>query len=175
MEVKNKLKYTMLLAILAAACVLVYVFYSHKYNLAYTILPLLFLFVVWMFVTDIWVPSSWTNKLPFIVQRLIYALLFGGVFAVLSSWRVNYEEGQLKKYGVVVDGKVTDTRIVDERQGSHFYVEIEYNFDGKIYKQHLTNSIYTYRYHDELKVLCSSRDPEIFVITGHKSALDIKY
>jgi hypothetical protein len=172
LEPINKKSYAIVLALLSCVCVFVYVFYSHKYNLAYTILPLVFLFAIWIFAVNTWMPESWMDKLPLTIRGLIYALLFGIVFSGLSGLRQIYEHDQLRKYGVVVSGRVVSS----ESNGAHgFFVEIEYYYGKTTYRQRLADSVYAYKYHDELKVLCSSREPEIFSIAGHKPALDIKY
>jgi hypothetical protein len=61
------------------------------------------------------------------------------------------------------------------QRNTYYYAEIEYRYNKSNYRQTLSNPYHTYKYHDGLRILCSSSDPEIFRIIGHTPGLNIKY
>ena len=167
---------TVILAIIAVACACIYIIYSHKPNLGFSIVPILFLSICLIWITDIWRKILFIKFLPLFWYRVFLLLVIGLPISVLGTLKNKYETYQLQKYGVITDGLVTDAADAQASKGPvYFKADVEYKFDGHLYHQQVNTSTYSYKFGDKLKIRCSSQDPEIFEIISRQPAYHDKY
>ena len=153
----------------------VFVLYSYRYNVAYKLIPFAGMLVPFFLLSYVW-GDIIEKRIPAFIRRISILMIFVSTYAVLSSLQEKYMQYQLKENGIIVRGVVVDSYLATGYRGkTYYYAEIEYRYNKSNYRQTVGNYYHTYKYHDSLQILCSSNDPEIFEIIGHKPALNIKY
>lgn len=103
-----------------------------------------------------------------------YILTLFFVAAVISFGVVQvrslYQEQQLKRHGVVSYAKVVEVYVKRRlhKRRSIFLARIEFKINGKAHYQSINNKKQLFGVNDTLKIIYSSRDPDIFAIKQHK-------
>lgn len=105
---------------------------------------------------------------PTYILTLVFvaAVIFFGVVQIRSL----YQEQQLKRYGVVSYAKVVE---VYKKKRLHkrrfiYSARIEFNINGKAHYRFINNKKQLYGVNDTLKIIYSSRNPDILAIKQHK-------
>lgn len=106
--------------------------------------------------------SKWKDAFKVLALILVFALVLFGVLQLHALYR----EQQLKKYGVISYAKVVEVykQKRSKRRRFVFYARIEYKIMDKVYYQSIDNKKQLYGVNDTLKIIYSSRDPDIFAI-----------
>jgi len=171
----KKLIYTYLLLFLFLAGCCGVIFFSHKYGYLYRIGPFVATYLAIIGLCSVWISDRKVSRLIRIIQVFSLLIVLAGVYLILLQMKSAYLNAQLNHYGVAVKAIVVDIKREKSRYGSHDYAIIDYSYAGNDYLQRINDDDRAYKYQDSLRLLCSSRDPEIFRVVGHKPALNIKY
>ncbi|WP_217277448.1 energy transducer TonB [Pedobacter foliorum] len=99
---------------------------------------------------------------------ILFVLTLTLVFGV-AQLRTLYKEQQLKKYGVISYAKVVEVYKQKRLKGGPvFLAAIEYKIKGKDHYQSIDNKKQLYGVNDTLKIVYSSRNPDILDVKQHK-------
>lgn len=152
--------------IIVIACCCLGVFWSND-NAKVLVFPG---FISLALLLGIW--PNWEVKTKGAKPTYVLTLIF--VAAVISFGVVQirsfYQEQQLKRYGVVSYANVVEVnnkKRLNKRR-SVFRATIEFNVNGKAHYKSINNKKQLYGVNDTLKIVYSSRDPDIFAIRQHK-------
>lgn len=107
----------------------------------------------------------WSRAINGAILFLIILTLIFGVVGLRSL----YQEQQLKKYGVISYAKVVDVYKQKRLKGGPLSLAtIEYKINGKAHYQSIENKKELYGVNDTLKIIYSSRNPDILDVKQHK-------
>jgi hypothetical protein len=147
-----------------------FILFGHKYNQEY--IGIISLLLIGTFPFYIYLLSyNWKSKSKF--QNIIIILLALSliiVFILSSLWlKSKYHETQLEKYAKVAYGKIIGFDMTTGKGGPKYYAIFEYEFNGKLYHQSISNNDTFWKLDNKLKLLVSEKDPEIFKVIGYKN------
>jgi protein TonB len=107
----------------------------------------------------------WTRGINGVVLLFIAFILVFGVVQLRSL----YKGQQLNKYGVISYAKVVDVYKQKRLKGGPvFLATIEFNVNDKAHYQSINNKKQLYGVNDTLKIIYSSRNPDILDVKQHK-------
>ena len=152
---------------IALLCSTYIVMYGHSYGFLFssltTICYMTLLFIIGGFQTiylhisgDRW----WHTILNAIV---ILAFFIPTVFGTFTL-QLLYQDNQLSKFGTTTFGKVIGFETQYKRVGTKHYATIEYSFDNNFYNQKIKNDNDFYNLNDSVKLLISTKDPELLKV-----------
>lgn len=127
------------------------------------VVSLVSIYIIWDSDNVYKLPNS---KLSFseILERIVFAIV--GVIYLFLIWFFSYqfEDKQLSKYGVknISVVKKELEKYLRKGDGWKRFVKIEYSYNNKSYHQHFRDSDTLFRVGDSIKILHSSKDPELF-------------
>lgn len=157
---------TILLVGLILAGSIVIVFYSHKYNELYTVVPLLSLLLSYSYLYSIWVKSdNGISKFLSNLRSIGAGLIFIFFVYIVFNLETRYKKNELEKHGVTVKGQVIDI----EKSGfrtTYYDAVFVYNVNKVRYMQSIANNSHTLQTMDSLTIRCSSQDPELCEVTA---------
>ncbi len=157
-------KWDIIFFTLTILCLIYIILFGHRYSFLYNCLTTICRTIVFFLIFGfqiVYLPINgnrwWHSLFSGIVSLILTALVFIGVFCI----QLMYQENQLSKYGKNVTGKVIGFETEYRRRGSTTYAKLEYNFDDEFYNQKIENVNDFYQINDSVKLLISSKDPEL--------------
>ena len=159
---------TILLVGLILTSSYIIVFYSHKYNELYTIVPLVSLLLSYACLYSIWVKlDNSTSKFLSNLWSIGVGLIFIFFVYVVFNLETEYKKNELEKYGVTVKGLVVDI----EKSGfrtTYYNAIFVYNVNKVRYLQSVPNNRHIFQTMDSLTIRCSSHDPELCEVISYR-------
>lgn len=127
------------------------------------VVSLVSIYIIWDSDNVYKLPNS---KLSFteILERIVFAILGIVYVFLLVFFSSKYDSNQLRKYGVKTQSIVIlsyQDKPFTSRQLDRF-LKIEYSYNNKSYHQQFRDSDTLFRVGDSIKILHSSKDPELF-------------
>lgn len=162
-------KWDIVLFTLMMVCLIYIILFGHRYGFFYscltTICYIIILFLIIGFQAS-FLPINgnrwWHTFFSGIVSLILYLLVMGG----LLTLQLLYQDNQLSKYGEKITGKVIGFESEYRRGGSKTYAKLEYIFEEEWYNQKIENDNNYYQLNDSVRILISSKDPELIRVFG---------
>jgi TonB family protein len=116
-------------------------------------------------ILGIWTKTEGATKAQKFTNVILFIVLIVGEIFLAMYLRDLYIENQVNKYGVVTNGEVVDVLKKPSGRSSRKVAMVAYSVNGSTRYNEVSNSNKRMEKWDRVKLMYSSKDPDIFSIT----------